>query len=114
MSTTVRDERRPTTRRELSPAAQVRFAAMNATKPIVTRTEIQNLCRERGAELKRGTVGFILEGRWYNDAVAQALADLTGMSKAALWPDFLTPDGERRTPPAAPPHASEDGEGPIT
>lgn len=109
MSTTVSTERRPTTRRELTPAAQIRFAAMNATKPIVTRTEIKNLAAERGEELKRGTVGFILEGRWYNEAVAQALSDLTGRPKAELWPDFLTTTGERKGAPATPVLAGTEG-----
>lgn len=89
-------ERRPTTRRILTPATQIRLAAMNAAAPVVTQAELCNLLEERGQSLNRSTVGFILYGGWYNENVAQALADLTDRPKAELWPDFLDEEGKVR------------------
>jgi len=93
MATKGKLERRPTTDRVLTPGTQVRMAAMNAAAPVVTQAELCNLLEARGAGLNRSTVGFILYGRWYNENVAQALADLTGQPKAALWPEFLDAEG---------------------
>lgn len=86
-------ERRPTTRRILTEGTQVRLAAMNAARPVVTQAELCNLLEARGQALNRSTVGFILYGGWYNPNVAQALADLTERPKAALWPEFLDAEG---------------------
>lgn len=86
----------PTTQRTLSKATQARMAAMNACEPMVTQQELVAECVRRKIDIARASVGFILNGQWYNDDVARVFCDLTGTKKAKMWPEWLDARGNLR------------------